>query len=136
MLEFGAILHDVGKIAIPDNILNKPGKLDQDEEEIMHSHAELGTNILKEITHLQAALPYVLYHHERWDGKGYPHQLIADEIPMEGRLLAIADAYDAMTTDRPYRKRMPKETALERLLIDSGTQFDPVMVDSFVGIMA
>ena len=135
VLDFGAILHDVGKIAIPDHILNKPGKLDLEEEEIMHSHTELGTNLLKEITHLQAALPYVLYHHERWDGMGYPHQLSEEEIPMEGRLLAIVDAFDAMTTDRPYRKGMPKELALKRLQLDSCAHFDPVMVDVFVKMM-
>ncbi|MDK1119499.1 MAG: HD domain-containing phosphohydrolase [Anaerolineae bacterium] len=76
VLEFGAILQDVGKIAIPDEILNKSGKLSREEQEIMRSHTELGTSMLKEITHLQAALLYILYHHERWDGQGYPHQLV------------------------------------------------------------
>ncbi len=135
VLEFGAILHDVGKIAIPDRILNKPGKLDEEEQKIMRSHAELGTNMLKEVTHLQAALPYILYHHERWDGKGYPHQLVANEIPMEGRLLAIVDAYDAMTTDRPYSKGKTSYEALQNLERASSSQFDRVMVDVFVELM-
>jgi HD-GYP domain-containing protein (c-di-GMP phosphodiesterase class II) len=132
VLEFGAILHDVGKIAIPDRILNKRGKLDEEEQKIMRSHAELGTSMLKEVTHLQAALPYILCHHERWDGKGYPHQLVANEIPMEGRLLAIVDAYDAMTTDRPYSKSKTSYEALQNLERASSSQFDRVMVDVFV----
>ena len=135
-LEFGAILHDVGKVSIPDHILNKPGPLTPEEKVTMHAHAEIGTRMMKDVTHLEAALPYILHHHERWDGEGYPNHLMHDEIPMEGRLLALTDAYDAMTTDRPYRKGMPKEDALKRLKIDSGKHFDPVMVDAFVEIMA
>lgn len=135
VLEFGAILHDVGKIGIPDEILNKRGKLNEEEQKIMRSHTELGTNMLREITHLQAALPYISYHHERWDGKGYPHQLAANEIPMEGRLLAIVDAYDAMTTDRPYSNSQTTYEALENLKHASGSQFDRVMVDAFVKLM-
>lgn len=137
MLEFGAILQDVGKIAIPDEILNKSGKLSREEQEIMRSHTELGTSMLKEITHLQAALLYILYHHERWDGQGYPHHLVGgEEIPIEGRLLAVVDAYDAMTTDRPYRKGKINHETLERLEHASGSQFDPVMVDVFIGLTA
>jgi len=135
VLKFGAILHDIGKITIPDQVLNKPGNLSREELDVMRSHAEVGTHMLKEITHLQAALPYIRHHHERWDGKGYPQQLCADAIPMEGRLLAIVDAFDAMTTDRPYRKAMPKTQALERLEQDSGLHFDPVMANVFVEIM-
>ena len=128
-------MHDVGKIAIPDGILNKRGTLNDEEQRIMRSHAERGASMLKEVTHLQAALPYILYHHERWDGKGYPHQLVATEIPMEGRLLAIADAYDAMTTDRPYSNSKTSYEALQDLERASGSQFDRVMVDVFVELM-
>ncbi len=132
ILEFGAILHDIGKIAIPEHILNKPGPLTEAELEIMQSHPQRGADMLRQVVHLQPAIPYVLYHHERWDGSGYPYGLKGREIPPEGRLLAIVDVYDAMTTDRPYRKALPPEVALKEIRDKAGVLFDPEMAQVFV----
>ncbi len=135
ILEFGAILHDIGKIVIPEHILNKPAPLTDDEMAIMRSHPEQGAEMLKQVEHLHPAIPYVLYHHERWDGSGYPFGLRGEEIPAEGRLLAIVDVYDAMTTDRPYRKALPKSTAMEEIRRNAGVLFDPEMAATFVELM-
>lgn len=132
MLEFGARLHDIGKIIVPDQILNKPAKLTPEEWEIMRSHTVAGANILREIKHLQGAVPYALYHHERWDGGGYPHGLQARDIPLEGRLLAIVDVYDALTSERPYRPAMSKEQGVSFLEENSGSQFDPDLTPVFI----
>jgi putative two-component system response regulator len=132
MLEFGARLHDIGKIIVPDQILNKPAKLTPEEWEIMRSHTVAGANILREIKHLQGAVPYALYHHERWDGGGYPHGLQARDIPLEGRLLAIVDVYDALTSERPYRPAMSKEQGVSFLEENSGSQFDPDLTPIFI----
>jgi response regulator RpfG family c-di-GMP phosphodiesterase len=130
-LRTGGVLHDIGKIGVPDRIILKPDKLTDDEYEIMKTHPKRGSLILKESGCLPEAIPYILYHHERYDGKGYPYQLKAEDIPLEGRILAVADAFDAMTSDRPYRKGMPVERAIAILKENSGTQFDPKIVDIF-----
>lgn len=131
-LAFGARLHDIGKIVIPDQILKKPGELTDEEWELMKQHPAAGGRILREITHLKDALNYVLYHHERWDGSGYPHRLAGRDIPIEGRLLAIADVYDALTTDRPYHPALPRSDVLRYLRERSGSEFDPDLVPIFI----
>lgn len=132
MLAFGARLHDIGKIAIPDHILNKPGGLAPEEWEMMRQHPLRGAKILQNIKHLQPALPYVLYHHERWDGSGYPHGLKGRDIPIEGRLLAIVDVYDALTTARPYHPARPRHEVFKYLTTSAGAHFDPDLVPLFL----
>ena len=132
MLEFGARLHDIGKIVIPDTILNKPTALTPAEWEAMKQHPAAGARILREISHLQSTLPYVLYHHERWDGSGYPHALKNKDIPVEGRLLAIVDVYDALTTARPYHPARTHYEVIQFLEKSAGRLFDPHLVPMFI----
>ena len=129
-LEFGAILHDIGKIYVPESVLRKDGKLTEDEWVEMRKHPEVGARMIRDIPYLAVALPMVLYHHERWDGKGYPAGLKGEKIPISARLLSIADAFDAMTSDRPYRKALSSPDAYQEILDCSGKQFDPGMVDA------
>jgi ribonuclease P protein subunit RPR2 len=131
-LEYGFLLHDVGKIAIPDSILQKPGKLTVSERRVMRSHAALGAQILAHVPVLQGAgLDVIRSHHERWDGSGYPDLLRGDEIPLGGRLFSVADALDAMTSDRPYRGALSWEYAADEIVGQSGRQFDPDVVLAF-----
>jgi len=134
VLEFGALLHDIGKIAVPETILNKTGPFTTDEWSVIRQHPELGAKMLEGVDHLKAALPYVLYHHERWDGAGYPTGAAGEAIPPEGRLLAIVDSYDAMTSTRPYRQPLSSAEALAEIGKHVGTQFDPVMTPMFLKI--
>lgn len=134
ILEFGALLHDVGKISIPEAVLNKPGPLTPEERHIMQQHTVAGARIIESVPHLRPAKPYVLYHHERWDGTGYPEGLAGTDIPRGGRLMAIVDVYDALTSDRPYHKGMPPEAALDFLQRESGRHFDPNMLPVFIEI--
>jgi putative two-component system response regulator len=129
-LEYGAILHDIGKIYVSDSILQKNGKLNEEEWAEMRKHPEVGARMIRDIPYLAPAVPLVKHHHERWDGKGYPDGLQGESIPVGARLLAVADAFDAMTSDRPYRKAMTGEAAYEEILHGSGKQFDPSMVDA------
>jgi len=131
-LEFGAILHDIGKIIVPSHVLKKTGPLDEEEWKLMRKHPEAGAKMLEGVNHLRPAIPYVLYHHELWNGKGYPFGLKGEEIPREGRLLAIVDAFDAMTTNRPYHFSMLAEEALSEIERGKGIYFDPVMADVFI----
>ena len=131
-LEFGARLHDIGKITIPDTILNKPEALTPDEWEALKQHPVAGARILRDISHLQPAIPYVLYHHERWDGTGYPQGRKGKDIPIEGRLMAIADVYDALTTVRPYHPPRSNYDVLQYLSVNAGRLFDPRLVEVFV----
>lgn len=132
ILEFGAILHDIGKIVVPSQVLKKTGPLDKEEWELMRQHPEAGARMLEGVDHLRAAVPYVLCHHEKWNGSGYPAGLKGLKIPREGRLLAIVDAFDAMTSDRPYHSSMPAADALDEIARYRGINFDPDMVDAFV----
>jgi putative two-component system response regulator len=132
ILEFGAILHDIGKIVVPSQVLKKTGPLTKDEWKLMRQHPEVGAKMLEGVDHLKAAVPYVLNHHEWWNGSGYPAGLKEEKIPREGRLLAIADAFDAMTTNRPYHSSMPAVDALDELARYRGIYFDPEMVDAFI----
>jgi HD-GYP domain-containing protein (c-di-GMP phosphodiesterase class II) len=131
-LEFGAILHDIGKIIVPSRVLRKTGPLDEEEWKLMRQHPDAGAKMLEGVDHLKAAIPYVLNHHEWWNGSGYPKGLSGDKIPREGRLLAIVDAFDAMTTNRPYHISMMAKEAIEELNQNKGTYFDPDMVDVFI----
>jgi putative two-component system response regulator len=131
-LEFGAILHDIGKIIVPSRVLKKSGPLDEEEWKLMRQHPEEGAKMLEGVDHLKAAIPYVLNHHEWWNGSGYPMGLSGDKIPREGRLLAIVDAFDAMTTNRPYHISMMASEAIEEISQNRGIYFDPDMVDVFI----
>lgn len=130
--ELGGILHDIGKIGIPDNIFLKSEKLTDEEWQTMKQHPEIGVKMVAGIDFLEPVLPYILYHHEHWDGNGYPYGLKNNEIPEEGRLLLVCDAFDAMTTTRPYRRGLDPELAIEELRQRKGTQFDPMYVNSFI----
>jgi len=131
-LEIFAVLHDIGKIAISDTVLNKPGKLTPEEWEKMKRHSEVGYRIVKSVPELSNVARYILAHHERWDGSGYPKGLSGEDIPLLARILAIVDAYDAMISDRPYRKAMAADEAVEELLAHAGSQFDPTICSIFV----
>jgi len=125
----------VGKIGIPDSILRKPGPLDPGELALMRTHPRLGERIVAGIPHLGGiARQVVACHHESWDGRGYPDGLAGEEIPLAARIFAVADAFDAMTHDRPYRKAFPFDEACRRLMEASGTQFEPRLVQAFLGI--
>ena len=128
-LELGALLHDIGKIGIPSEILTKPGRLTAAERAIMETHPELGERIIAPIDRLQEVCPIVRHCHERWDGAGYPDGVSGEDIPLESRIIFVCDAYHAMTTDRPYRKSLSHPEALRRLADGAGTQFDPRVVE-------
>jgi len=130
--EYGYLLHDVGKIGIPDDVLRKPGPLTPEERRLMQTHTVLGEQMLGGVAFLRGeGLRIVRSHHERWDGGGYPDGLGADEIPLAARIFAVADTLDAMTTDRPYRKAGPWESARDEIVRLSGAQFDPEVVVAF-----
>lgn len=135
MLEFGARLHDIGKIVIPGHVLNKPGQLSEEEWELMKKHTVAGAKMLQGIQHLRSTLPYVLYHHERWDGSGYPKGLQQKEIPIQGRILALADVYDALTTTRPYHQARTHDEVIQIFISQSGKHFDPALTPVFIDIM-
>lgn len=132
LLQKAAILADIGKIEIAQGIISKPGALSEQEWKEMKRHPELGYRILVSIRHLRDAGPIVLSHHERFDGQGYPRGLKGEEIPLGARIFSLADAYCAMTSDRPHRKKMSHEVALKEILRNSLTQFDPEVVRAFV----
>lgn len=128
------LLHDIGKVGIPESVLSKPGFLTDEEYEIMKGHVVQSINIIKHIPNLIDTIPVVISHHERFDGKGYPRGIKGDNIPLLGRVICIADAFDAMTTDRPYRKGLSLEQAIYELKKNAGTQFDPDLVDMFINL--
>ncbi|GAO02782.1 HD domain-containing phosphohydrolase [Anaeromyxobacter sp. PSR-1] len=130
----GALLHDIGKIGVPDAILLKPGKLTPEEWTEMRKHPQIGFNILKSVDFLQVPAEMVLCHQERFDGGGYPRGLSGEAIPLSARIFAIADCFDAMTSDRPYRKRTSTENARKEILRCAGTQFDPRAADAFLSL--
>jgi putative nucleotidyltransferase with HDIG domain len=133
-LQWGALLHDVGKIGVPDFILRKPGELTEEEWEVMKAHPAAGAEIVRSIEFLGGAAEVVYAHHERMDGGGYPQGLRGEEIPLGARIFAVADAFDAMTSDRPYRAARPPEQALAEILRCSGNQFDPAVVKAFLSV--
>jgi HD-GYP domain-containing protein (c-di-GMP phosphodiesterase class II) len=134
-LWMGCTLHDIGKIGVPDSVLSKPGPLTADEFAVMKTHPEIGAKIIEGVPFLKAAVPYVYYHHERYNGTGYPTGAAGEEIPIEGRLLAVVDAFDAITSDRPYRRSQSIAAAREELRIFSGIQFDPLILDVFFQVL-
>lgn len=131
-LRISALLHDVGKIGIDDRILRKPGALSEDEFEIMKTHPEKGAAIMSGVAQLIDIIPGMKYHHEKWSGGGYPEGLVGDQIPMQARIVAIADTYDAMTTNRPYQKAMELGYVVEKIVSFAESRFDPKVVDAFV----
>jgi len=135
VLRFAGLFHDIGKIGVPDAILTKPARLTELEFEIMKRHPEDGARIVARLRRLHPAVPAILHHHERWDGNGYPHGLRADEIPLEAAIVGLADALDAMTTDRPYSGARPLDDATEEIVRNRGTQFAPAVVDAFVALV-
>jgi putative nucleotidyltransferase with HDIG domain len=135
-IEQGALLHDVGKIGVRDEVLRKAGPLSEDDWTEMKSHPELGHRLLKEIEFLKEAVPIVRHHHERWDGTGYPDGLKGEEIPLEARIFAVIDAFDAITSDRPYSLARTYDEAISILFEESGTRFDPTVVGTFLTIPA
>ena len=134
-LEYAAILHDLGKIAIPDKILHKRKELTKKEYEKIKKHHQIGEEIIRSIHFLSSAVPMVLYHHERFDGLGYPYGLKGEEIPFSARIIAIADVYQALISDRPYRKAFSKEESLRIIEEGLGIQFYPKVVKAFLEIM-
>jgi HD-GYP domain-containing protein (c-di-GMP phosphodiesterase class II) len=131
-LEVAALLHDIGKIGIPDSILKKPAKLETDEYALMKKHPEYGWAVLRMLPGFERAALYILHHHESFDGKGYPAGLKRSEIPIASRIVSVTDAFDAMVSSRPYRQGLPFDEAIRRIILASGTQFDPAVVQSFL----
>lgn len=134
-LELAGILHDIGKIGVPESILWKPAKLTDEEREIMSKHPVKSAQIIGELKGLARTREYVLHHHEYMDGTGYPDRLKGEEIPIGARIILVSDAYDAMTTDRPYRKSIGHHAAVEELRKKKGTQFDPKLVDALISLI-
>jgi HD-GYP domain-containing protein (c-di-GMP phosphodiesterase class II) len=135
-IELCALLHDIGKIATPEQILFKPGPLTSAEWDVMRDHSAAGQRILAQIPSLSRCALIVRAHHERWDGLGYPDALAGETIPFEARIVAVADAFHAMISDRPYRKAIPPRRALEILQSGRGTQWDPLVVDAMLELFS
>ena len=131
-LRLGAALHDVGKVNVRNDVLTKPGRLEDWELAEIRTHPVEGIWLLSGVTSLAPALPFVLFHHERWDGRGYPTRRAGESIPIQGRILAVADAFDAMTSIRPYRSSLTPSKAAEEIRRCAGTQFDPTVAMAFL----
>ncbi len=129
---WAALLHDVGKVGVPDKILCKPGPLDKEEWQVMKLHPVIGANIVRNMTPFNQIAPAIHFHQERFDGSGYPEGLHGDQIPFGARILAVLDAYEAMTSDRVYRKALRHWKALDEICMLSGKDFDPVVIDAFL----
>jgi HD-GYP domain-containing protein (c-di-GMP phosphodiesterase class II) len=134
-IEYAALLHDAGRLGIPEAILRKPAKLDPAEFDLVKEHTVKGAHLLQPLEILEPAIPIILHHHERYDGTGYPKGLKGDEIPMGARILAVANAFEAMVTGRPYRKAMSVEEAAKEIASHAGTQFDPHVVEAFLKVI-
>jgi HD-GYP domain-containing protein (c-di-GMP phosphodiesterase class II) len=134
-LGYGFLLHDIGKIGISERILNKQGPLTPSEWSVMKTHPLIGAQIVSQIRFLGDAVDVIRCHHERYDGSGYPRGLHGEEIPLSARIFAAVDAFDAMTSDRPYRQAMPVDQAVEQIMLGSGSHFDPEVVEAFLVMM-
>jgi putative nucleotidyltransferase with HDIG domain len=132
MVRIAGILHDVGKIGVPESVLAKPGKVTTDEYDVFKRHSQIGFRIVSAVKELDAVARAILHHHERYDGAGYPQGLSGDAVPVLSRILSVCDTYDAMTSDRPYRRGVPHRASIEELVRCSGTQFDPECVEAFI----
>jgi putative nucleotidyltransferase with HDIG domain len=130
-LGLAGLFHDIGKLRVPDAVLTKPGPLSPDEFDLIKRHPDDGADIVGHLGRLRDVLPFIRHHHERWDGAGYPEGLAADDIPLEAAIVGLADAWDAMTTERPYSRARTTEEAAEEILRARGTQFAPTVVDAF-----
>jgi HD-GYP domain-containing protein (c-di-GMP phosphodiesterase class II) len=131
-IRIGALLHDIGKIGVPDHVLQKPSRLTMEEFNLVKQHPEIGRRILEEVSGFAPYLDAVELHHENWDGTGYPHGQRGEQTPLAARIIHVADAYDAMTTDRPYRRGMSDDQARGILATCAGTQFDPHVAHAFL----
>lgn len=136
VIKRSALLHDFGKMVVPASILNKPARLSESEWRIVRRHPQIGADLLSHLGESRRVCEVVAAHHERWDGRGYPAGLAEQDIPIGARLIAVADAYDAMTSERPYREALSHEGAIERLELGSGNQFDPEVVEAVVAVLA
>jgi len=134
VLKFSGNLHDIGKIGIPDNILLKPGLLTEEEYEVIKKHSSIGNNIIDHFTMWSDEQKVIKHHHERWDGQGYPDGLKGEEIPFLSQILSVGDVYDALTSDRSYRKRMPDDVSLRIMRENAGGQFNPEIVRTFLAL--
>jgi putative two-component system response regulator len=132
VMRYGAILHDIGKIYVREAILNKSGRLSEEEWSEIRQHPVIGAELVKDIPYLAPAIPVILHHHERWDGAGYPYKLKGEKIPLEARIVSVADGFDAMTTERPYHPALSLPDAYREIRRCSGTQYDPKVVLSFL----
>jgi len=135
-IRHGAALHDIGKVAIPDEIIFKPGPLDHEEWQIMRRHPIYAVELLSPIKYLEKATEIPRWHHEKWDGSGYPDRLGGEEIPLSARLFALVDVYDALTSDRPYRRAWSKQDAVQYIESQSGRHFDPRLVPEFLQLVS
>ena len=133
-VRFAGILHDIGKIGVPEEIVTKPGALTEQEHAVLQKHPDYGAEIIAPMRFAAKVAPLVRAHHERWDGRGYPHRLCGEEIPLGARIISVVDAWDAMVTDRPYRRALGEAEATRRLCAGSGTQWDPGVVDTFLAL--
>lgn len=133
---FGFLLHDIGKVGIPETILGKPGPLTDDEWSVMRTHPVIGAQIVEPMRFLGEAVQIIRCHHERFDGQGYPGGIGGDDIPLAARIFAVVDSFDAMTSDRPYREALPVDRAMEELARGKGSQFDPLVVETFICLVA
>jgi HD-GYP domain-containing protein (c-di-GMP phosphodiesterase class II) len=134
-IEHAALLHDIGKVGVPDAVLFKNGTLDDEERLLIRAHPVIGAGLLADVPTMCDIYPCILHHHERWDGRGYPDGLSGENIPLGARIIAVADSFDAMTTDRPYRRGLGAEAAIAELVRHEGTQFDKRCVIAFVQLV-
>lgn len=132
-IQYGTLMHDIGKLGVPDSIIRKPGRLSEDEYRVVQMHPLYAHEWIKKCMHEKTAQDIPLFHHERWDGNGYPYHLKGDEIPLLARVVAVVDVWDAITSDRPYRLAMSRDQAVEHLKAETGKHFEPEIVRAFLG---
>jgi putative nucleotidyltransferase with HDIG domain len=134
-LYLAAMLHDIGKIGVPDDLLNRPGNLSDEEMARVRSHVQVGASMIEMLGEMHPIVPLIRHHHECYDGSGYPDGLKGDQIPLVSRIIAVADMYDAMTSDRPYRRRRTHQFAVDEILSASGTKIDPRVAEAFLDVL-